>query len=202
MHKTGSKCWKSCISRGAVLNRDGRALMFKHPGFLTPCLGQSWSTFSTLSQDLPARLSPGAHTTPCLIMSPSLSTFHSLTPFPIPYRRFLGSPPKSTTCTQIPMSRTVWGETRPKTLYTCKARHLVWFCCFVNKEALYISWHTAFFGGFHSCQNCLPAIPTGVWSTTGKGVHDSEPGPNSPPFWGLVRKWKQTEDLLQYPEAP
>lgn len=47
----------------------------------------------------------------------------------------------------------------------------IWFCFSGNKEALCVSWLTASSRGFHSCQDSTPAMPTGIWSTTGKRPH-------------------------------
>lgn len=39
-------------------------------------------------------------------------------------------------------------------------------------------------------------------ATTGQGLHDIRARFCSPSSMGLVRKWKQTEGLLQNPEVP
>ena len=102
------------------------------------------------------------------------------------------------------MSRTVLGKIQAKTLYTCKADISSGFATWVNKEVLYIILTCCLFFPEDStsvktaCQIC--------WQAAGRlqgrvfMILELVSVPHL--SMRLVRKWKQTEALLQNPEVP
>lgn len=139
---------------------------------------------------------------------PLKSSFHFLTHFLTALQQLL--PGITSKINYLPsysrvMSRTVLGKIQAKTLYTCKADISSGFATWVNKEVLYITLTCCLFFFFQriplmSKQSAKYADRQ--LATTGQGLHDIRARFCSPSSMGLVRKWKQTEGLLQNPEVP
>lgn len=109
-------------TRDLTLLGNGQELVGRSPSFFIPLM-KLWGVFYTVSLRTSGDLSPS-----CPQQSPSQNTPNIDFPFsvflnPLLYHHFLGSPPKSATCTLIFVSGSTSGETQRQSngvhVYVC-----------------------------------------------------------------------------------